>query len=44
MSQKMVKDALDAFVARDAFLAKDVMARDDAVDELTKKFIMNFWN
>ncbi len=37
MSQKMVKDALDSFVTRDAFLAKDVMTRDDAVDDLTKK-------
>lgn len=37
MSQKMVKDALDSFVTRNAFLAKEVMARDDAVDDLTKK-------
>ncbi len=37
MSQKMVKDALDSFVTRDAYLAKKVMACDDAVDDLTKK-------
>lgn len=37
MSQKMVKDALDSFVTSDVDLAKDVLQRDDAVDELTKR-------
>ena len=30
----MVKDSIDAFVARDQKLAQDVMARDDIVDDL----------
>ena len=34
ISEKMVKDALDAFVKRDAKLARDVLRRDDEVDEL----------
>ena len=34
ISEKMVKDALDAFVKRDAQLARDVLRRDDEVDEL----------
>ena len=34
ISEKMVKDALDAFVKRDAALARDVLRRDDEVDEL----------
>lgn len=37
MSQKMVKDALDAFVSLDVDLARDVLGRDDAVDDLTKR-------
>ncbi len=37
MSQKMVKDALDSFVTMDVNLAREVLTRDDAVDELTKK-------
>jgi phosphate transport system protein len=34
IAEKMVKDALDAFVRRDAQLARDVLRRDDEVDEL----------
>jgi phosphate transport system protein len=34
IAEKMVKDALDAFVKRDALLARDVLRRDDEVDEL----------
>jgi phosphate transport system protein len=34
ISEKMVRDALDAFVKRDAQLARDVLRRDDEVDEL----------
>jgi len=34
ISEKMVRDALDAFVKRDALLARDVLRRDDEVDEL----------
>lgn len=37
MSQKMVKDALDSFVTLDVNLAKEVLTRDDGVDDLTKK-------
>ncbi len=37
MSQSMVKDALDSFVRLDADLAKNVLERDDAVDDLTKR-------
>src|SRR5512141_3158120 len=35
MSQEMVRQALDAFVQRDAALAREVIARDDEVDLLT---------
>lgn len=34
LAQKMVKDSLDAFVNRDADLARDVCRRDDEVDQL----------
>ena len=34
LAQAMVRDALNAFVGRDDVLAKDVCARDDAVDQL----------
>jgi phosphate transport system protein len=34
IAEKMVRDALDAFVKRDAELARDVLRRDDEVDEL----------
>ncbi|MDO9289492.1 MAG: phosphate signaling complex protein PhoU [Thermodesulfovibrionales bacterium] len=34
IAQKMVKDALDAFVKRDSALALDVLTRDDLVDHL----------
>lgn len=34
IAQKMVKDALDAFVKRDSVLARDVLTRDDLVDHL----------
>ncbi len=34
LAQKMVKDSLDAFVNRDAELARDVCRRDDEVDNL----------
>lgn len=37
MAQEMVAQALDAFVRRDAQLARDVIARDDEVDALTEK-------
>lgn len=37
MSQKMMKDALDAFVTRDANLAQSVLVQDDPVDDLTKE-------
>ncbi len=37
MSQEMVKQALDAFVRRDAGLARLVVARDDEVDNLTEQ-------
>jgi phosphate transport system protein len=36
-SQQMVKDSLDAFVARDAALARDVCARDSEVDALKEQ-------
>jgi phosphate transport system protein len=36
-SQQMVKDSLDAFVARDAGLARDVCARDSEVDALKEQ-------
>ena len=34
IAEKMVRDALDAFVKKDAALARDVLRRDDEVDEL----------
>ena len=34
IAEKMIRDALDAFVKRDAGLARDVLRRDDEVDEL----------
>jgi phosphate transport system protein len=34
VAEKMIRDALDAFVKRDAELARDVLRRDDEVDEL----------
>jgi phosphate transport system protein len=34
VAEKMIRDALDAFVKRDAALARDVLRRDDEVDEL----------
>jgi len=34
IAEKMIRDALDAFVNRDAELARDVLRRDDEVDEL----------
>lgn len=34
IAQKMTRDALDAFVRRDAALARDVLYRDDKVDQL----------
>ena len=34
IAQKMVKDALDAFVKKDSVLARDVLTRDDLVDHL----------
>ncbi len=37
MAQKMMKEALDAFVTRDAALAQSVLTLDDPVDDLTKK-------
>jgi phosphate transport system protein len=36
-SQRMVKDALDAFVSRDTTLARDVCARDSEVDALKEQ-------
>lgn len=35
-AQRMVREALDAFVRGDAGLARDVIARDDVVDQLTE--------
>ncbi len=37
MAQDMVRQALDAFVRRDATLARQVIARDDEVDMLTEQ-------
>ncbi len=37
MAQKMMKDALDAFVKRDEALAQSVLSQDDQVDDLTHK-------
>jgi phosphate transport system protein len=34
LAQEMTRDALDAFVRRDAVLARDVLRRDDNVDDL----------
>jgi phosphate transport system protein len=34
IAERMIRDALDAFVKRDAALARDVLRRDDEVDEL----------
>ncbi len=34
IAEKMIRDALDAFVKRDSELARDVLRRDDEVDEL----------
>jgi len=34
IAQKMTRDALDSFVRRDAALARDVLQRDDKVDQL----------
>jgi phosphate transport system protein len=34
LAQRMLKDSLDAFVRRDAALARDVCRRDDEVDDL----------
>jgi len=37
MAQKMMKEALDAFVTRNEELARNVIAEDDGVDDLTQK-------
>ena len=37
MAQDMVRQSLDAFVRRDAGLAREVIARDDEVDRLTEQ-------
>jgi phosphate transport system protein len=37
MSQDMVRQSLDAFVRRDAALARQVIARDDEADQLTEQ-------
>jgi phosphate transport system protein len=37
MSQRMMKEALDAFVNYDASLAQKVLTQDDAVDDLTQE-------
>jgi phosphate transport system protein len=37
MAQDMVRQSLDAFVRRDAALAREVIARDDEVDQLTEQ-------
>jgi phosphate transport system protein len=37
MAQDMVRQSLDAFVRRDAILAREVIARDDEVDLLTEQ-------
>jgi phosphate transport system protein len=34
MAERMTRDSLDAFVRKDAALARDVLARDDEVDDL----------
>lgn len=38
MAQDMVRHSLDSFVRRDAALAREVIARDDEVDQLTEQF------
>ena len=37
MAQDMVRESLDAFVRRDAVLAREILARDDQVDLLTEQ-------
>jgi len=37
MAQDMVRESLDAFVRRDAVLAREIIARDDQVDLLTEQ-------
>lgn len=37
VSQEMVRQSLDAFVSRDAKLAREVIAKDDVVDQLTEQ-------
>jgi phosphate transport system protein len=37
IAQEMVRQSLDAFVRRDATLARQVIARDDEVDQLTEQ-------
>src|SRR5690349_10187122 len=37
IAQQMVQQALDSFVRRDAFLAREVIVRDDEVDILTEQ-------
>ena len=37
IAQDMVRQSLDAFVRRDAALAREVIARDDEVDQLTEQ-------
>jgi len=37
IAEKMIRDALDAFVKRDAALARDVLRRDDEVDALKEQ-------
>ena len=41
-AQGMLKDSINAFVNKDAKLAKDVCARDDEVDNLNKQIFMDF--
>ena len=38
--QKMLKDSLDAFVERDTAKAESVLRRDDDVDDLTEKYVV----
>ena len=37
--QKMLKDSIDSFVERDAVKAEEVLKNDDAVDELTERYV-----
>ena len=37
LAQQMVRESLDAFVRRDATLAREIIARDDEVDMLTEQ-------